>query len=241
VHFEVVKALAREQVDFAIHTGDLVSYGVQLAEWQRFFTIEGRVVAELPLMAIMGNHDRSSRGYFRQFFLADLVSGGQRYFSRDWGNLRVVAFDDQVEYREGSEQYRFVNEKLAEGASKGMYLVLATHEPPFSSGKHGSNLKMRRVMRPLTVRHGVELVVSGHEHNYERTKSIDGVTYVITGSAGAPIRPVDPQNFSAATRLEPHYVLFDVEERGLTLRAVNLAGHTFDSHVIPPNPPRSTR
>jgi 3',5'-cyclic AMP phosphodiesterase CpdA len=238
VHFEVIKALAREEVDFVIHTGDMVSYGVQLEEWQRFFAIERRLIAKRPLMPVMGNHDISTRGYFRRFFLADLAYEGNRYFARDWGNVRVVAMDDEVEFREGSDQHRFVDGKLAEGARRGMYLVMAMHEPPFSSGKHGSNLQMRRVVVPLAERHGVELVVSGHDHNYERTKPKNGVTFVVSGSGGAPIRPVDPQNFTATWRLEPHYVLVDVEERGLILRAVNLDGHTFDSYVIQPNPPR---
>ena len=89
----------------------------------------------------------------------------------------------------------------------------------------------------LLYEHGVEIVVNGHDHDYERTNPIDGTTYIVSGSAGAPIREVKPHAFSATVRTEPHYVLIDVEKDRLFLRAVNLAGNTFDSTVIPANPP----
>jgi len=237
VNWEVVKGLSRERIDFAVHTGDLVSFGVQEREWRRFFAIQRPLMVKAPLFPMMGNHDVSKLGHFRRFFLADLASGGRRYYARDWGNLRLVVMDDEEEFREGSAQYRFIDAALAEAAARQMLIVLAMHEPPYSSGDHGSNLTMRRTIEPLVRRHGVELVVSGHDHNYERVKPVFGVTYVVTGSAGAPIHPVHPQSFTAKVRLEPHYVLVDVEKRGLTLRAINLKGHTFDSCVIPPNPP----
>jgi predicted phosphodiesterase len=241
VHWSVIKTLAREHVDFAIHTGDLVDFGVQEKEWLRFFNIERPLIASHPLVATFGNHDRSTRGYYRRFMLMNMVEDGRRYFSRDWGRIRMVVMDYEEEYRDGSSQYAFIEQRLAEAVQREMFIVLVIHEPPYSSGQHGSNLKVREVVRGLAARFGVELVVSGHDHNYERIKPIDGVTHVVSGSAGAPIRAVSPRSFSAAVRLEPHYVLVDVDERGLTLRAVNLSGATFDSFVIKPNPPGTLR
>lgn len=241
VHWSVIKALAREHVDFAIHTGDLVDFGVQEEQWRRFFNIERPLIASRPLVATFGNHDRSTRGHYRRFLLMNMVEDGRRYFSRDWGRVRMVVMDYEEEYRDGSSQYAFIEKRLAEAVQREMFIVMVIHEPPYSSGKHGSNLKVREVVRGLCARFGVELVVSGHDHNYERIKPVDGVTYVVSGSAGAPIRAVSPKSFSAAVRLEPHYVLVDVDERGLTLRAVNLSGATFDSFVIKPNPPGTLR
>jgi hypothetical protein len=100
------------------------------------------------------------------------------------------------------------------------------------------------VQRPITElarRHGVELVLSGHDHNYERTQPIDGTTYIVSGSAGAPIRAVRPRWFSAAARTEPHYVVVDVAGDTLAVRAVNLEGITFDTTVIFPVAPASAR
>ena len=80
--------------------------------------------------------------------------------------------------------------------------------------------------------YGVESVISGHDHDYERTKPIRGVTYFVSGAAGAPIRAVEEQHFSATVRTEPHYMLFDVSKRRMTMRAVNLKGETFDTCLV---------
>jgi 3',5'-cyclic AMP phosphodiesterase CpdA len=237
VHWKVVNAMVQERVDFAIHTGDLVEFGVLRKEWERFFAIERPLMQSRPLIAAMGNHDVSTRGYFRRYFVTTRDPGARRYYVRDWGNVRVALFDTETEYREGSTQYEYMATALDQAAKRGMYMVLAIHEPPYSSGNHGSNLRVQRALGKLVRRYGVELVVAGHDHNYERTKLIDGAVYIVSGSAGAPIRPVEPRSFSAAVRLEPHYVLVDVGPTGLTLRAINLEGITFDTAIIKPNPP----
>jgi Icc-related predicted phosphoesterase len=118
-------------------------------------------------------------------------------------------------------------------------MVMALHYPPYSSGEHGSSPDVQGPISTLARRHGVELVLTGHDHDYERTRPIDGTTYVVTGSSGAPIRPIQPRWFTAEARTEPHYVLVDVEPERLILRAVNLRGETFDTAVIDANPPHS--
>jgi predicted phosphodiesterase len=237
VHWRVVEAMARERVSFAVHTGDMVTDGGQRDQWHRFFGISRSFAARHPIIAAFGTHEPSNEGLFRHHLLLD-SRGEQRYYRRDWGRLRMVMMNSEQEYRPGSSQHAFVERELADGAARNMLMLITTHVPPFSSGPHGSNLQMRGVLLPLCKRYGVELVVSGHDHNYERAKPVDGTTFIVSGSSGAPIRPIDPKAFSAKARTEPHYVLVDVDAGGLTLRAVNLQGQTFDTYVIKPNPPR---
>jgi 3',5'-cyclic AMP phosphodiesterase CpdA len=189
-------------------------------------------------MPVVGNHDVSGRDYFRRYFLHALWSDNQHYFVREWGNLRVVGVDTGIECRAGCSQYYFAERALEEGRRKGQLMVLAMHQPPYSSGEHGSSSTTQGPISALARLHGVELVVAGHDHNYERSQPIDGTTYVVSGSSGAPIRPVRPRWFTAEARTEPHYILVDVEPHRLILRAVNLAGDTFDTTVIDDNPPR---
>jgi hypothetical protein len=99
-------------------------------------------------------------------------------------------------------------------------------------------LAIRESIGELARRYGVEIVFAGHDHNYERTKPIDGTYYVVSAAAGAPVRPVHPRWFSSVVRTEAHYVLVDVVPDRMTLRAVNLDGETFDQVVIDPVPPR---
>ena len=239
VHRSIVEAIARERIDFVVNTGDMVERGGKEAQWTRFFRIERPLLVDTPVVAAVGNHDMNSRHYFEHYFLRERPGAEHRYFSYDWGNLRIVVVDAEIETRRGSEQFAYLDQQLADGVKKGMLMVLALHQPPFSSGYHGSDEHLRAPIQDLARRHGVELVLTGHDHDYERTKPIDGTTYIVTGSAGAPIRPIHPHGFTAHARTEPHYVLVDVDSDHLTVRAVNLRGDVFDSAVIQANPPRN--
>ncbi len=239
VHRSIVEALAREKVDFVVHTGDMVGHGGVRREWDRFFQIERPLLVETPILPAIGNHDMGNGEMFRHYFLQDMWAGEARYYAHDWGNLRVVAVDSGIECRDGCTQYAFAERALREGAERGQLMVLFMHHPPYSSGEHGSDGTIQRPIRELAKRHGVELVITGHDHDYERTKPINGTTYIVAGSAGAPIRPVQPKWFSAAARTEPHYVVIDVVGDTLAVRAVNLDGTTFDTAVIFPVPPAS--
>jgi Icc-related predicted phosphoesterase len=237
VHRALIEKLAREDVDFLINSGDLVEFGGQLDLWIRFFNIEAPLVSKRPLFASVGNHDNSQPLYFRRLFLTDLFAEGNRYYVQDWGDVRYVALDSEIEIRPGSDQYAFMERALAEGAERGMLMVLSLHYPPYSSGEHGSNEEIRSVLNPICRKYGVEIVLTGHDHNYERTKPIFGTTYLVAASGGAPIRRVIPSDFTAVFRTEPHYVLFDVEDGQLVGRALNLAGEVFDTFIVPDNPP----
>ena len=238
VHRGLIEAMAREDIDFLIHSGDIVFTGGVLEQWHRFFAIESPVIRRVPLFAAVGNHDVSQRGHFRRYLLMPRVNSNHRYYSQDWGSVRVLIMDSSTEGRKGSEQYEYIEAKMREAADRNMIVLLALHHPPYSAGAHGSDLEMREIIGDLGPKYGLEVVLAGHDHNYERTKRIDGVTYMVAASGGAPIRRMTPSWFSARVRTEPHFVIFDVDRNSLVGRAINLAGETFDSFVIPPNPPR---
>lgn len=237
IHRAVVEAMAREDLEFVAHTGDMVERGGIQKQWDLFFQIERPLLVSTPIVPAIGNHDMGRRRYFRHYFMHRRWTRNRRYFAHDWGNLRVLVIDGGIECRDGCEQYAYAERVLAEGAEQGKLMVMMLHYPPYSSGKHGSNKAVQKSISELAQRHGVELVLAGHDHNYERTKKIGGVTFIVSGSAGAPIRPVRPQWFTAEARTEPHYVLVDVEPNRLVVRAINLKGDAFDSVVLLPNPP----
>lgn len=238
VHRAVIDAVAKERVDFLLHTGDMVERGGLESEWDLFFQIERPLLVGTPIFPAIGNHDLSPRDIYGEVFLSDVWADSLGYYYQDWGDLRLLVVDAGIECRQGCTQSYFARRALAEGAARGMLLAISVHYPPYSSGAHGSYLSLRRALDDLIRRYGVELVLAGHDHNYERTKPIHGTYYVVTAAAGAPVRPVHKQPFSAVVRTEAHYTLVDVEPTRMTLRAVNLQGDTFDEVVILPVPPR---
>lgn len=237
VHAAVVRAAALYEPDFFVHTGDMVEVGGIESQWDLFFQIERPLMAQTPIIPSIGNHDESARGYYRHYFLQDYWSRGRRYYAYDWGHLRIVSVDVAIECREGCAQYDFAESVLRDTLGTETFSMMSLHFPPYSSGHHGSDLGVQISIGELAKRYGVELVIAGHDHNYERTVPIDGTTYVVSGSAGAPIREVKPQSFTAVARTEPHFCVFDVLSDRIEMQTVNLSGRAFDAVTLWPNPP----
>ena len=117
--------------------------------------------------------------------------------------------------------------------SDATWKIVALHHPPYSSGYQGSSLEARRLVSPIVERHGVQLVLSGHEHDYERSVPIDGVTYIVSG-AGSQTRRTDEAGFTAAAWSWHHFLDISIDDR-MVVRAVNQDGRVFDEVVIPPS------
>jgi acid phosphatase type 7 len=240
VHRALVEAIARENVDFVVNSGDLVETGGYRDQWNLFFDIEQPLISRAPLFVAVGNHDTSPRKLFRRWFLLADWAQDNRYFYHDWGDLRIICLDTELELRPGSAQYAFLDRVLGDAVRKDLLLVLSFHYPPYSSGAHGPNPGLQEIFDVVGPKYGVELILNGHDHNYERTKPIEGVTYIVAASGGAPIRRLQPSPWSAAVRTEPHFVLFDVEQGHLVGRAINLDGNVFDDFIIEPVAPRAS-
>ena len=84
------------------------------------------------------------------------------------------------------------------GETTATWKIVALHHPPYSAGYQGSNLDVRRTFAPIFERYGVQLVLSGHDHDYQRSKVINGVTYVVTGAA-AGTRRTGEASFTAVS------------------------------------------
>ncbi|HEX2064989.1 MAG TPA: hypothetical protein VHE80_11280 [Acidimicrobiales bacterium] len=91
---------------------------------------------------------------------------------------------------------------------------------------------MRAAFEPLFRRFSVDLVLAGHEHDYQRSRSIGATTYVISGAA-AHLRPTVPGDFTEAAFSTPHFLDLRVVGDHLHVHAVDHAGRIFDSLALP--------
>jgi hypothetical protein len=252
-----------ESFDFALHGGDL-AYGVSsgtgpgtyktLEDW--FFTIYKDWLRSKPMFPSIGNHDSNSSNNDGQHYLDAFVlpeNGGdgafadhaERYYSFDYGPVHVVVLDTELAFQDTtrrSAQLAWLNADL--DATSRPWKVAVFHRAPYSSGgEHGSDLTVRNAFGPVFENHDVQLVLSAHEHDYERTKAINGVTYVVTGGGGAPLYAAGTASFTAASASRFHYVRGDASECTLKLDAVGTDGSVFDtvslSRCAPPPPPPS--
>ena len=109
--------------------------------------------------------------------------------------------------------------------------MAVTHYPPYSSGRHGSFLDVREVLEPLFVEHDVALVITGHDHHYERTKPQQDVVYVVSGG-GAKVTRAGVSEFTAYSQAVRQFVLCDVEGDTMVCNAIDEDGVVIDRFEV---------
>ena len=179
--------------------------------------------AGAELLAVLGNHDAG----FADAQAAALGMPG-RWYSRTIGDVLFVALDSTDP--ENPAQLAWLKTTL--DSARARWIVVALHHPPFSAGVHGSDEETRELFVPLFEAHGVDLVLAGHDHDYQRSVAIGGVTYVVSG-AGAKVRNTGRAEFTAASAAVLHFVDVAVWEDRIELTAVNPQG-AFDHLTITP-------
>ena len=114
-----------------------------------------------------GNHDYKTAGAsgYYAYFGSNAGAAGVGYYSYDVGGWHVLSLNSTVPSSAGTPQYEWLRADL--DANKTACAVAYWHHPVFSSGEHGNDSTMRSVLRLLYER-GVEVVVNGHDHDYER-------------------------------------------------------------------------
>ena len=168
------------------------------------------------LVPVLGNHDvRSQAG---DEIMSKLGAPG-RWYAISTELLHLVVLDSTRPHDE--DQLRFLHRTLQETASE--WVVVSLHHPPFSAGSHGSDLVMQNVFVPVFETYGVDLVLSGHEHDYQRSHPINGITYVISG-AGGKLRPTDTLRFTAFSASVPHFLNITIKADSLVVDVVSKEG-----------------
>jgi len=148
------------------------------------------------LLPVPGNHDYDTRGalpYYR--YVEGLApDAGRGYYALRLGAWRVIALNSNVDARPGSEQLRWLRAELA--ARRSRCTLAFWHHPRFSSGDHGDDDRMDAAWG-LLHEAGADLVLAGHDHDYERFAPLDadgrpdplrGMRQFVVGTGGAPLR-----------------------------------------------------
>ncbi len=214
--------------DVVLMTGDNMYGGESPRDFEKKFE---RPYADLlnngvRFYASLGNHDNSNQRFYEKFNMK-----GQRYYTyKPRDGVRFVALDSN--YLD-PPQILWLDREL--GASGAEWKIVFFHHPLYSSGKtHGSAVELRSVLEPIFVKHGVSLVLNGHEHFYQRIKPQQGVSYFILGSS-AKLRKGDlrPAEFSAkGYDADNAFMLFEIDGDKLYFQAITRLGQTIDSGVI---------
>jgi acid phosphatase type 7 len=253
-HREVASAMLAEaqrlkQFTFVVQTGDLAE--VKDASGQdrtdvkataeQFFAPAEPVLSRMPLVSVRGNHELFT-DLFKKYFPAPprpAASAGGDDYVLDYGSLRLIVLDKYAPKPAFEARMKWLEDRLAEAQDR--WRVVTMHEPLYSSGYHGSAAQTRALMEPVLVAGKAHLMLCGHDHDYERTKPIQGIVHIVTGGGGAPLYGLDKDHtgdWSAKFVKTHNFLTVSVTPEKLSVRAfMPKAGSTdfevFDSVEIP--------
>lgn len=189
--------------------------------------------------AVLGNHDVNTGGGAGQINYKPFNMGGRAYYSFVEGN-GLVEFFALNSNNLDQAQLNWLDHALS--ASKARWKIAYFHHPIYSSGmKHGSNMKLRALLEPLLLRHGVAATFSGHDHIYERITLQQGVQHFVAGAGGQLRRgnmKRDPQLFAAGSDEFNSFMYVEVTPARLTFWAIEPEGRILDVGYL--SPPKSS-
>ena len=198
--------------------------------------------AENRFFPVPGDHDwwdtcdnpEALDDYLAYFSLPDDGPGGERYYTFRLGQIQFFAIDSVEDCEPDgatadSAQAQWIREQAAQ--SDAPFKVAVLHHSPYTSGDHGPG-DGEHVQWPWAD-WGFDLVLSGHDHDYERLE-LDGVTYVVNGLGGNDRRGfLDTVEGSVFRYSDQHgAMLVTVSGDEMTLSFINVSGETVDSFTL---------
>jgi predicted MPP superfamily phosphohydrolase len=185
--------------------------------------------AGVKFYASLGNHDAREQRYYKLFNM----DGKLYYTFKQKQDVRFFVLEST--YMD-PEQVAWVEKELKN--SNETWKIAYFHHPPYSSGdRHGSDARLREVLEPLFVKYNVSVVLTGHDHFYERVKPQKGIVYFVVGSGGQ-LRKGNIDKTSGITAAgndtDQAFMLVEINGDQMAFNAVSRTGQVFDTGVITP-------
>lgn len=241
--------------DVFLHLGDMAYGSGTFPEFEaHFFGVYRDLMHRVPVFPTMGNHEfatASGQPYLDVYYLPEQTwreQDRERYYSFDWGNVHFVSLDSNdapltvialdTMGRVDDDMIDWLRDDLAR--SDADWKIAFFHHPPFSSSARSANRLVRNVILPVLEEGGVDLVLVGHDHHYERTVPITeqctgagdpgAITYVVAGGGGASLRDTTTSWFTAAIEDSVHsYVRLTIHGCNAHGEALDAAGTVIDA------------
>jgi predicted phosphodiesterase len=252
--YALAELMAEYDPDLVLHMGDLVyrvydnddPYEAFGLKWYRPLA---PLLRRVPVYPVVGNHDvepatlwEGEPFYYHAFppfpderFSPSAFKGRNQWYAVAYGDVQFLMLDTQTFFGEPgrAEQDAWLAERLAD--PRFAVTIPVMHVAPFTSGLHtGDGLPVRSWI-PLFegAASQVPLVLSGHDHNYERLIS-GGITFVVSGGGSSSLYSMSkPLLQSVAFHKRSHFVLLDITPDRIDLQAIAPDGEVLDEASIP--------
>ena len=214
--------------EFVVMMGDNTYGGESARDFERRFEepYKPLIDAGVKFYAALGNHDTPNQRNYKLFNM-----GGKQYYTfRPKLGVRFFALDSN--YMSPEQLTWLENELKASGSD---WKIAFFHHPLYSSGgRHGSDAALRDQLEPLFIKYSVDVVLSGHDHFYERLKPQKGISYFVVGGS-AKLRSGDIGTTGLTAKgFDTGYSFMAVEIAGdeFHFQTVSDQGKTVDSGTI---------
>jgi predicted phosphodiesterase len=181
--------------------------------------------AGVKFYAALGNHDNPNERFYKPFNM-----GGNRYYKFSAGNAEFFALDSN--YMD-PQQLDWLAKQL--DRSNAAWKVPFFHHPLYSNGRfHGPDTDLRALLEPIFGKSGVRVVLSGHEHVYERLQPQKGIHYFVVGNSGE----LRPHNLRPSPEMAKGYdtdrtfMLVEITGDQFCFQVISRRGETVDAGVI---------
>ena len=175
-------------LNLIISTGDnAYDNGTNKEYQENLFSIFNDYFKNYVFWPVYGNRDARGWSFFKIFTLpaqaelGGVASDTERYYSIDYGKLHLIFLDsNDAAFSADDKMIKWLRKDLQMTDQK--WLIAFMHHPPYTRGKHNSNnpkdsgsrmFNMRKRVIPVLEEAGVDMVISGHSHSYERSYLID--------------------------------------------------------------------
>jgi 3',5'-cyclic AMP phosphodiesterase CpdA len=223
-------AAFREQFhfDFVVMLGDNMYGGESPDDFKRKFEDPYKSLLDggVKFYASLGNHDNPNQRFYKPFNM-----GGKRYYSIKKGNAEFFALDST--YMDAG-QLAWLDKQLA--GSSAAWKICFFHHPLYSDGKfHGPDKDLRARIEPIFEQRGVKVVLSGHEHVYERIKPQNGIHYFVLGNSGK-LRPHNLRPSAIMAKgfdTDRSFMLAEIAGDDFYFDTISRTGKAVDSGMLP--------
>jgi len=205
------------------------------------------------LKVVVGNHDADGSLLHTLLNKFDMT---RQYYSFDYANAHFLGLSSELDSGENKGQFEFASADLAKAKSNPNtdWIIVYFHRP-FYSGSEVDNIGMRDMYHPLFQKHNVDLVLTGHAHNYQRSYPLNyndarpgrplimnnekspyinelGTVFVIVGTGGESIQGVDGKPFLASVYEGFGCLNVQIHGKSLSAEFYSDKGDTIDHFVI---------
>jgi hypothetical protein len=215
--------------EFVLMMGDNLYGGESAKDFEAKFSEPYKQLLDenVKFYATLGNHDLALQTNYVNFNM-----NGKEFYRFKKGNVAFYSLNSNYMDK---KQVKWLEDELAKDTSD--WKVAFMHHPPYSSGgKHGSDNQLREIVEPIFLKYGVNVVLTGHDHFYERIKPQKGIYYFVSG-AGGKLRSGDIKDGSPLTAKgfdrDMSFMLFEVvNSKEMHFQAISRTGETVDSGVL---------